>query len=695
MPPWERYAMQSEAPAGPWAKYAAPAAPAQTYEEARQSPEGQKLEGELRNKADRMLLEAAGGQAANPAYAGITSAANTALLNIPRNVGAAVRTIKTGRPFAQEYEYLKSVDEAAARQSPIASGIGTVAGVVGQIAALPVAPAASLAGRAAQGAAIGAGASGAAELADTKDLRSAGLAALGGAALGGIAPPALEGIAAGAGAVGRAVGGPVRALANADAEAARRVSGALSRDAAIGGQQLDETALRAAHAAGQPAVVADMGGETTRALARSAANTSPEARQALSDVANQRFESQAPRVSEFVMGLGSGQDAISARESLKEAARRANAPAYRRAYAEGEKGIWTPELERLAGSPDVLAAMKSAGVTGKSRAINEGYGAFNPGVVITDDGRVIFKAGKQGVPTYPNLQYWDYVKRDLKDASQAAYRAGRTEEGSRIAEQERLLRAELDRIVPSYAKAREGAAAFFGAEDALGAGENFVTAKGKNSEYARVIAKMSAPERKLFADGFASRLSQNINETGDRRSVLNSIFQSPAARERVTLALGKERAKEFEAFLRVEGLMDSLRTAVQGNSTTTRQLIEAGLAGGIGGYLSADNFSAGAMLGALARAGKMRIDARVAKRVGEMLASSDPAEFQKLAKMAAKNKPIMEFIKAADVRLGAALSGAGESVGNRMITITRGIAGQVPARADGDNGGDIPAVRRQ
>jgi hypothetical protein len=180
--------------------------PAQTYEEAKASPEGRKLEGELRNKADQMLLEAAGGQAANPAYAGITSAANTALLNIPRNVGAAVRTIKTGRPFSQEYEYLKSVDEAAARQSPIASGLGTVAGVVGQVAALPVAPAASIAGRAAQGAAIGAGASGAAELADTKDLASAGKAAIGGAVIGGAAAPVVSGLAKAANAGARAVG---------------------------------------------------------------------------------------------------------------------------------------------------------------------------------------------------------------------------------------------------------------------------------------------------------------------------------------------------------------------------------------------------------------------------------------------------------------------------------------------------------
>jgi len=171
---------------------------------ARATPEGQKLESELRSKADRMLLKAAGAE--SPGYAGITSAANTALLNAPRNVGALVRSLKTGRPFEQEYSYLRDVDEAAARQSPVASGVGTAAGVLGQAAALPVAPAASLAGRMAQGAAIGAGAAGVADLADTKDLASAGKSALGGALIGGAAAPVLAGVAKLANAGARATG---------------------------------------------------------------------------------------------------------------------------------------------------------------------------------------------------------------------------------------------------------------------------------------------------------------------------------------------------------------------------------------------------------------------------------------------------------------------------------------------------------
>jgi hypothetical protein len=189
--PWERYQAAPSQSSGPWSKYGA--APKQeTYEEAVASPEGQRLAGELRNKADATLLEYAG--ATSPAYAGITSAANTFGLNVPRNVGAFVRTMKPGAgSFDEEYAYLKDVDEAAARQSPKASMLGTGAGAIGQAALLPVQPLAqTMRGGAMQGAGIGGGLSFLSELIDSKSPQQA----------------------IGAGAVGAAVGAPLGAAAS-------------------------------------------------------------------------------------------------------------------------------------------------------------------------------------------------------------------------------------------------------------------------------------------------------------------------------------------------------------------------------------------------------------------------------------------------------------------------------------------------
>ncbi len=52
--------------------------------------------------------------------------------------------------------------------------------------------------------------------------------------------------------------------------------------------------------------------------------------------------------------------------------------------------------------------------------------------------------------------------------------------------------------------------------------------------------------------------------------------------EQIQIALGPQRATELESMLRVENVMNMARGAVQGNSTTARQLFEMGLAGGAG-----------------------------------------------------------------------------------------------------------------
>ena len=62
-------------------------------------------------------------------------------------------------------------------------------------------------------------------------------------------------------------------------------------------------------------------------------------------------------------------------------------------------------------------------------------------------------------------------------------------------------------------------------------------------------------------------------------------FRSPQDRKRIEAVLGPARTKSLQAFMDRETIYDSLRQSL-GNSTTARQLIEAGLAGGgIGAYL--------------------------------------------------------------------------------------------------------------
>lgn len=523
--------------------------------------------------------------------------------------------------------------------------------VGGGIATIPFTPArAGIAGGLATGAGYGAlSGFGAGEGVGNR-LVGAGVGAGVGGAVGAAVPAAIGGAQALYGKARDAIGaatGTVRGAINADAEAARRVQAALTRDAAVGGGQLDKAGLAAAQAAGQPVRVADMGGETTRALARSAANTSPEGRQALQGATSGRFETQGPRAVEFVQRLtGSKGDAGATLESLKAAARTANRGAYGRAYAQGAANVWDDTLATIAQAPAVQAEIRDATRRSANKAAAQGFRPVQNPFVVAADGSLEMKPGVS-----PSLQFWDVVKQGLDDQVDRLKRAGGGGEIGDVTELRNALRNHLDKLVPSYSVARRGAAAAFDAEDALEAGQKFVTSNMANNDARRAFAKMSGPERKMFAEGFASSLIEQINRTGDRRNVINQIWGTARARERIEIALGRDKARELEAFVNVESVMDTLRAAVSGNSTTARQLAEIGLAGGGATYsLGSGDPNAmayGLLLAGLSR-GQRAIDARVAKRVAEMLISEDPAMIQKASRIVASNKTLLESVKSAN-----------------------------------------------
>ena len=587
----------------------------------------------------------------------------------------------------------KRYDEAVAReraesklvheQHPVASTVGEIGGAL----AVPVgagATAATLPARMSRGAITGAGvgdAYGAGEgETPLQRVAGAGTGAVIGGVTGGLAPPLVEGAIQGVTAAARPVVNTIRGAVNPEGEASRRVVTALERDFQHQGPQFSPEEAAVARAAQSPTAVIDAGGETTRALARSAANTSPEAREALTGLTQTRFGAQNERTSDFVQRLtGATGDNPATTEALQQAAQRANRPAYARAYQDGDRQIFSPEMEQLVSSPAVVEAMRRAASSGRDRAVTQGYGAFNPGVTV-ENGMVNFRTGRDGVPTYPNLAFWDATKRELDDAAGAAARAGRNGEASVLGDLARRLRNELDQQVPSYGQARAGAAQAFGAQDALEAGANFVSSKMDNAEARRAVQRMSPPERQLFQQGYASALINKIDETGDRRTVLNQLAQSPADRERLEIALGPQRARALEAFLRVEGIMDRARTAVTGNSTTARQLTELGLAGGAYGIAGHGDLTdpraiaTGALVWGLSH-GRNHINERVARRVGEMLASNDPQVVQRGAQMIARHTNLFNNLRAMD--------GFG-SKGGASVASSRGLQalqGPIPARA--------------
>lgn len=600
----------------------------------------------------------------------------------------------------------RQAQEEAHTQHPYVHTAGEVAGSIPAMFAMPeagIVKGVGLFKRMLQGAQVGAeyGAlSGAGDGNDTSERVVGAATGAGSGIVGGAAAPLL-GSAAGLAydKFGKPIVSAVRGAMDPAAEASRRLATALRADqeliAAGKAEGMSPTDWIAARHAGEPVTLADLGSSNTQALLRSAANTSPEGRAVLEKAFNDRFAGQTERVADEVRGLvAGGANAHKTSDQLIAEYDRARVPAYKQAYREGDKEIISPEIERLMGSPTFENAMKTAVTSGKDRAIMEGYGAFNPGVTVENGSLKFTKTKPNGVPTYPNLQYWDSVKKELDGVATMAKRSG-DPQGQIAADLSKQLRAELDKAVPSYGNARGVAAQFFGESNALEAGQKLAGKKVDPKAIRDVMIKMKPDERDLFREGYASDWANRvIGNISDSRDITKAMFNSPNERARALAVFGPAGVAKMQTRMTLETIMDGARKAM-GNSTTARQLIEAGLAGGaLTGYATgwdplkmAEGFGAGA--GARAGAGKFlasemgagaqkligKVDSRTAKLVAELLTSNDPAKLQQGLRMAQKNQRIADGLR----NLASRVALAGQS----KAPVPR-LQGPVPAGAENE-----------
>ena len=455
---------------------------------------------------------------------------------------------------------------------------------------------------------------------------------------------------------------------------------------------------------GEPVTLADLGAGRTQALLRSAANTSPEARAQLEKFLEERFHDQSTRIGNTVRNAlpGGAADASKTGDQLVAEYDQGRVPAYKSAYAAGDRPLMSPVMERMMSSDTFVAAMKRAISSGKDRDVAQGLGGFNPMVNVTPDGRIVFNRGAQGAPTYPNLQYWDQVKRELDSSAKQAQRSGDT--ANVAGDLAKLLRNELDKQVPEYAGARGVAEKYFGESNALEAGQKLAGKKMNPVDVEKILREMKPDERALFREGYASDLANRvIGNSKDTTNLTkgNGVFQSPNERRMGKAIFGVGGMAQIEARMHLETIMDGARQAL-GNSTTARQLIEAGLAGGaVGGYLSGwdpktmgEGFlgGAGARVGAAhllkdevaAGARKLigKVDARTARHVAELLTSDDPRQLRAGYQLAAKNQNIMDGLR----NIARSVSLAVQSP-TRLALPYRGahlgeLQGSVPASAD-------------
>lgn len=540
------------------------------------------------------------------------------------------------------------------------------------------------------------------------DLGDIATGAAGGAAVGGVLGGALGSGAEGATKVGQRVASIVRGKRDPEAEAARLVVGALKGDqkqvTKVAG---DMPALHAAQSAGTDVRIADYGGGNTHALMRAATNMSPEARDIVGEPVMSRFQQQGTRVGRFIrshFGSDRGADI----DALKALADKANDPAYAAAYRAGHRGIWNPELQRLAGAPSVQDALFGAVKPLRDRGIVAGYKLprSNPFVKVqAKNGAIELKKDAKGNEVYPELAFWDQAVRNLGGKIGEYQRAGNNTRARDLIQLKNQLTDELDKRIPAYSDARSGAAKFFKARDASDAGAKFVTDTSiTEREALKALAKMSPAERELFKRGFASQISDTVERISDNRSVLNSIFlNNSAAHRRILIALGKDGADRLESLLRIEGIVDRTRKAL-GNSTTIQQGHDTGkFAGSLAAIEGLKGAFNPAYLVAIpliwgGRKAAKEIDERVFTHVAELLMSENPAVLSRGLDIASKNPSVRTALRyASDLSAHELISLLGPSgVASAALTLGKhfkGAAQEAPHAPHDqyDNEGQQPA----
>jgi hypothetical protein len=558
--------------------------------------------------------------------------------------------------YDKEREAAKAEQESARLQNPKSYFGGQLASAFATpIPGLGAAKAATTLGRVARGGVAGGlggalygGGEALSEGGDAGDVaKGAGLGLLTGGAVGAGGSAALQGGSSLIKYLGR-IG---RGIANPTAEAERQFGQAIRRDYPVGGSPpvgaIDPEAHAAARRAGMPVPNIDYAGQHTIELARAAANLSPEAWAKLENASKERVKQRGRTISESISRLfGGSLDSKLDQEKLEIAGRAFNRPRYLAAYRAGAGDITSPRLAQLIRDSDALPkAMKAAESSGKNWAALEGI-PFDP--------------------NRRNIQYWDYVQRELRDMAQKA--EGR--EGGKAAVLNGLhgaLNSELDAAVPAFQRARAGAATFFRARDMSEAGRNFIKRNGDAREAARGLASANPAERELFARGAADELAQAVMANG-KMGTIDRLFTSPRAEEQIRTALGNNpaRIRELEALLRAQTVAQRSKDVLAG-STTAKQMGHMAaatghgiLAGGGGAgmlaayeYLKEGDVNPAsllktALLIGIAKGvhrGSRAIDQRVATKVGDMLASNDPAILRKGAAIVARSPKLFDALR--------------------------------------------------
>ena len=341
------------------------------------------------------------------------------------------------------------------------------------------------------------------------------------------------------------------------------------------------------------ATVADVGGENVRGLVERVAQTPGAGRTTVIPRLTERQQQQLGRVSNDLAGLtGARQTAVAATQETMASRAEAATPLYQQAYADGDRAVWSPELERLSSSPTVRSAMHGAVNIWQDNAIADGYGAMNPGAMVDRGGQLSFPGGQ--LPAFPNLQFWDYTKRIIDDQIGAAVRAGENAKARTLTTLVGMMRTELDRQVPTYAAARQ----------AWGGPSQYITSieeggqilqRTLSAEQLRAnLGEMTEAQREGYLIGAVSSIVQRMRSDPAKLADMTKYLRSPEMRDKITALMPTpEAAQSWLQRLDYEVGSSELTGQALKGSATYRRLAERQDADSLVGDLVMGAFSHG------------------------------------------------------------------------------------------------------
>lgn len=367
--------------------------------------------------------------------------------------------------------------------------------------------------------------------------------------------------------------GDVIGLTDGENVAMRKVVQAFQRDGITPEDAINRLTAWEAQGA-KPEMLADLGGENVKALARAAAQLPGAGRNKAVAALAERQAGQGDRLSDDIArAISNNRQFYETMDDLAAARSTDAAPLYQRAFSAGP--VTNDRIEKFVKDPIIQRGIKQGLEIERLEALAQNR-TFNP----TDYAIIGFnEAGDPIMGKVPNMRLLDAAKKGL-DQILEGYRSDVTgklvldQKGKAIDNVRRTFIAALDELNPDYAAARAAWAGPSQSRDAMALGRDIFR---KDSEVtAKAIADLSDSDRQFFKAGVVRAIKDLADKAQDGADLTKRIFGSKAMRDKLRLAF--DSPEEYRAFadaIKREADMFNVARDVSpkvGSQTTPRQL---------------------------------------------------------------------------------------------------------------------------